>query len=73
MIVVELEDLLADVCVVADVVEVIIGEVVIVVVVGVAVEVELYVVIVEEQVASSVGSTKLVLIQTLEQLTNIMV
>ena len=61
MIVLELEDLLADVGVVADVVEVIV-EVVIVVVVGVAFEVELYVVIVEEQVASSVGSTKLVLI-----------
>ena len=70
MIVVELEDLLADVGVVADVVEVIVE---VVVVVGVAVEVELDVVIVEEQVASSVGSTKLVLIQTLEQLTNLMV
>ena len=74
VVVVEFEDLLADVGVVADVVEVIVVEVVIVVVVvGVAVEVELDVVIVEEQVASSVGSTKLVLIQTLEQLTNIMV
>ena len=71
VIVVELEDLLADVGVVADVVEVIV--VVIVVVLLVAVEVELDVVIVEEQVASSVGSTKLVLIQTLEQLTNFMV
>ena len=73
VVVVEFEDLLADVGVVADVVEVIVVEVVIVVVVGVAVEVELDVVIVEEQVASSVGSTKLVLIQTLEQLTNFMV
>ena len=70
VVVVEFEDLLANVGVVADVVEVIVVEVVII---GVAVEVELDVVIVEEQVASSVGSTKLVLIQTLEQLTNIMV
>ena len=71
VVVVEFEDLLADVGVVADVVEVIVVEVVIVVVV--AVEVELDVVIVEEHVASSIGSTKLVLIQTLEQLINIMV
>ena len=72
MVVVEFENLLAHVGAVADVVEVIVVEVVIVVV-GVAVEVELDIVILEEQVTALVGSTKSVLIQTLEQLTNIVV